>query len=259
MHITLLLSQFLHRAVKFTSKLFGRALSRRIKATVLYATETGRSEQYAKQLVELLGHAFNAQVSEHRSMVPRLWIYPFFRAGCWFWEKVFTDGALLGVDLRGNNVVRGWDWTTYVWRWMSVLLRYHSITCRCAFTAPRDGSGSEIGNENNVPDMASNPPHKSKGKGENMQIKFGKPQVVTYSLVRLDNLVCHAFWWVSGTKIWCTLIEILGFVVPANWKLTVSNLFKIFQVLSIYFSKFIFGKFSITRFFENHPGKLKTD
>lgn len=51
-----------NRAVKFTSKLFGRALSRRIKATVLYATETGKSEQYAKQLVELLGHAFNAQV-----------------------------------------------------------------------------------------------------------------------------------------------------------------------------------------------------
>lgn len=50
------------RAVKFTSKLFGRALSRRIKATILYATETGKSEQYAKQLVDLLGHAFNAQV-----------------------------------------------------------------------------------------------------------------------------------------------------------------------------------------------------
>ncbi|XP_073826700.1 nitric oxide synthase isoform X1 [Musca autumnalis] len=50
------------RAVKFTSKLFGRALSKRIKATVLYATETGKSEQYAKQLCELLGHAFNAQL-----------------------------------------------------------------------------------------------------------------------------------------------------------------------------------------------------
>ncbi|KAB0794374.1 hypothetical protein PPYR_11213 [Photinus pyralis] len=50
------------RAVKFTSKLFGRALSRRIKATVLYATETGKSESYAKKLCELLGHAFNAQV-----------------------------------------------------------------------------------------------------------------------------------------------------------------------------------------------------
>lgn len=48
--------------MKFTSKLFGRALSRRIKATVLYATETGKSEQYAKQLVEMLSHAFNAQV-----------------------------------------------------------------------------------------------------------------------------------------------------------------------------------------------------
>lgn len=50
------------RAVKFTSKLFRRALSRRIKATILYATETGKSEQYARQLVELFGHAFNAQI-----------------------------------------------------------------------------------------------------------------------------------------------------------------------------------------------------
>uniref|UniRef100_A0A2A4JQF6 Nitric oxide synthase n=1 Tax=Heliothis virescens TaxID=7102 RepID=A0A2A4JQF6_HELVI len=50
------------RAVKFTSKLFGRALSKRIKATILYATETGKSEQYAKELGTLFGHAFNAQV-----------------------------------------------------------------------------------------------------------------------------------------------------------------------------------------------------
>uniref|UniRef100_A0A8D8YWA0 Nitric oxide synthase n=2 Tax=Cacopsylla melanoneura TaxID=428564 RepID=A0A8D8YWA0_9HEMI len=50
------------RAVKFTSKLFGRALSRRIKATVLYATETGKSELYAKKLGELFGHAFHSQV-----------------------------------------------------------------------------------------------------------------------------------------------------------------------------------------------------
>ncbi|XP_055836592.1 nitric oxide synthase isoform X2 [Episyrphus balteatus] len=49
------------RAVKFTSKLFGRALSKRIKATILYATETGKSEQYSKKLCEILGHAFNAQ------------------------------------------------------------------------------------------------------------------------------------------------------------------------------------------------------
>ncbi|KOB70820.1 Nitric oxide synthase [Operophtera brumata] len=49
------------RAVKFTSKLFGRALSKRIKATILYATETGKSEQYAKELGTIFGHAFNAQ------------------------------------------------------------------------------------------------------------------------------------------------------------------------------------------------------
>ncbi|XP_068629957.1 nitric oxide synthase-like [Battus philenor] len=50
------------RAVKFTSKLFGQALSKRIKATILYATETGKSEQYAKELGVIFGHAFNAQV-----------------------------------------------------------------------------------------------------------------------------------------------------------------------------------------------------
>ncbi|XP_047348938.1 nitric oxide synthase, salivary gland isoform X3 [Vespa velutina] len=51
------------RAVKFTSKLFGRALSRRIKATVLYATETGTSQMYAEKFGELLGHAFHSQVT----------------------------------------------------------------------------------------------------------------------------------------------------------------------------------------------------
>ncbi|XP_022185085.2 nitric oxide synthase, salivary gland [Nilaparvata lugens] len=49
-------------AVKFTSKLFGSALSRRIKATILYATETGKSENYAKRLSEIFGHAFHSQV-----------------------------------------------------------------------------------------------------------------------------------------------------------------------------------------------------
>ncbi|MCL4139821.1 UNVERIFIED_CONTAM: hypothetical protein GTU68_052206, partial [Idotea baltica] len=50
------------RAVKFTSKLFGKALSKRIKATILYATETGKSENFARKLGEIFGHTFNAQV-----------------------------------------------------------------------------------------------------------------------------------------------------------------------------------------------------
>lgn len=57
-----LLTFSVFRAVKFTSKLFGKALSKRIKATILYATETGKSETFAKRLFEIFGHAFNSQV-----------------------------------------------------------------------------------------------------------------------------------------------------------------------------------------------------
>lgn len=53
---------FYFRAVKFTSKLFGQALSKRIKATILFATETGKSEMYAKKLGEIFSHAFHSQV-----------------------------------------------------------------------------------------------------------------------------------------------------------------------------------------------------
>ncbi|XP_074603415.1 nitric oxide synthase isoform X1 [Brevipalpus obovatus] len=47
------------RAVKFTSNLFGKALAKRVKATILYATETGRSEEYAKRLEQIFSYAFN--------------------------------------------------------------------------------------------------------------------------------------------------------------------------------------------------------
>ncbi|RWS08551.1 nitric oxide synthase: salivary gland-like protein, partial [Dinothrombium tinctorium] len=50
------------RAVKFTSNLFGKALSKRIKATILFATETGKSEEYAKRLGHIFSHAFNVSV-----------------------------------------------------------------------------------------------------------------------------------------------------------------------------------------------------
>lgn len=51
------------KAVKFTSNLFGKALSKRIKATILYATETGKSEQLARRLGHIFSHAFNVTVS----------------------------------------------------------------------------------------------------------------------------------------------------------------------------------------------------
>ena len=53
----------LHRAVKFSAKLMGKALARRVKCTILYATETGKSERFAKLLAEIFKHAFDAKVS----------------------------------------------------------------------------------------------------------------------------------------------------------------------------------------------------
>ncbi|KAG1651693.1 Nitric oxide synthase, salivary gland [Nymphon striatum] len=52
----------LARAVNFASFLFQKAMSQRIKATILYATETGRSEKFANMLKDVFNHAFNTQV-----------------------------------------------------------------------------------------------------------------------------------------------------------------------------------------------------
>lgn len=40
----------------------GKALARRVKCTILYATETGKSERFARSLCEIFKHAFDAKV-----------------------------------------------------------------------------------------------------------------------------------------------------------------------------------------------------
>lgn len=50
------------RAVKFSAKLMAKALSNRVKCTILYATETGKSERFAKTLCEIFKHAFDGKV-----------------------------------------------------------------------------------------------------------------------------------------------------------------------------------------------------
>lgn len=52
----------INRAVKFSAKLMGRALARRVKCVILYATETGKSERFARMLCEIFMHAFDARV-----------------------------------------------------------------------------------------------------------------------------------------------------------------------------------------------------
>lgn len=49
-------------AVAFASFLFVKVLQKRIKITILYASETGKSEKYARMLASLFNHAFNPQV-----------------------------------------------------------------------------------------------------------------------------------------------------------------------------------------------------
>jgi sulfite reductase alpha subunit-like flavoprotein len=39
-----------------------KALSNRVKCTILYATETGKSERFAKTLCEIFKHTFDAKV-----------------------------------------------------------------------------------------------------------------------------------------------------------------------------------------------------
>ncbi|XP_078277885.1 nitric oxide synthase 1 [Rhinoraja longicauda] len=52
----------LAKAVKFSTKLMGQAMAKRVKANILYATETGKSQAYAKTLCEIFKHAFDAKV-----------------------------------------------------------------------------------------------------------------------------------------------------------------------------------------------------
>uniref|UniRef100_A0A4W5LLS3 nitric-oxide synthase (NADPH) n=1 Tax=Hucho hucho TaxID=62062 RepID=A0A4W5LLS3_9TELE len=49
-------------AVKFSAKLMGQAMAKRVKATILFATETGKSQDYARTLCEIFKHAFDAKV-----------------------------------------------------------------------------------------------------------------------------------------------------------------------------------------------------
>ncbi|XP_015762400.1 PREDICTED: nitric oxide synthase, brain-like [Acropora digitifera] len=50
------------KVVKFTAKMMSKALAKRQKAVILYATETGKSERYAKMLGELFSYAFDPKV-----------------------------------------------------------------------------------------------------------------------------------------------------------------------------------------------------
>uniref|UniRef100_A0AAQ5XT64 Nitric oxide synthase n=1 Tax=Amphiprion ocellaris TaxID=80972 RepID=A0AAQ5XT64_AMPOC len=56
-------------AVKFSAKLMGQAMAKRVKATILFATETGKSQDYAKTLCEIFKHAFDVMSMDEYDVV----------------------------------------------------------------------------------------------------------------------------------------------------------------------------------------------
>lgn len=47
----------------------GKALAKRIKCSILYATETGKSETFAKRLCQIFKHAFDVGVRKRLRFV----------------------------------------------------------------------------------------------------------------------------------------------------------------------------------------------
>lgn len=58
----------LYRAVHFAAYLMRKILSRRKKATILFATETGRSEGFARNLAKLMSNSFDVKVCLERAL-----------------------------------------------------------------------------------------------------------------------------------------------------------------------------------------------
>jgi len=56
----------IYRAVRFAAFLMRKILSNRKKATILFATETGRSEGFARNLAKLMSHSFDVKVCQNR-------------------------------------------------------------------------------------------------------------------------------------------------------------------------------------------------
>lgn len=71
-----------HSAVKISASLMGTVMAKRVKATILYASETGRAQSYAQQLGRLFRKAFDPRVGlspEGRDLKRRGGSAPTFR------------------------------------------------------------------------------------------------------------------------------------------------------------------------------------
>lgn len=49
--------------IEFSAIMMKKALSKRVKCTILYATETGKSERFSRSLADIFNHGFDARVT----------------------------------------------------------------------------------------------------------------------------------------------------------------------------------------------------
>lgn len=62
MHVGCLHPTLACSAVKISASLMGTVMAKRVKATILYGSETGRAQSYAQQLGRLFRKAFDPRV-----------------------------------------------------------------------------------------------------------------------------------------------------------------------------------------------------
>lgn len=77
---------FLFRAVFFSQMLIKAVLAKRVRCTVLYATETGKSLTFAKKLNTMLNRAFESRV---RNAV---------------FKKLFSNIVIIPDQYMNNNI-----------------------------------------------------------------------------------------------------------------------------------------------------------
>lgn len=86
--------------MKFSAKLMGHAMAKRVKATILFATETGKSQDYAKTLCEIFKHAFDPKVPFLESG------FASFRRGGRAQQGIGCAGCLGGIQRNRPRAIR---------------------------------------------------------------------------------------------------------------------------------------------------------
>lgn len=99
-------THFLHSMIRDTTRLYRKFYQKRVKATVLYATETGRSRSYANIVKDVFGKVFAAKVGRGR-VEEGGWVKSGGESGRGGWVENGWESRGGGRRMDGR-VERGW-------------------------------------------------------------------------------------------------------------------------------------------------------